>query len=118
MKIIIVLCLLFPVLLCGCFIEEEMVPTPKKIVDNPLGTKKVRIGMTKEEVSYIWGDPTQVYFEDVKDMGNREVWQYNRRSDLIPVGGTFIDKNLYLYFDGKNLTKISDVKLETVENEQ
>ena len=74
--------------------------------------------MTKDKVSYIWGNPSQKYYEDIKGMGQREVWQYNRRSDILPVGGTYIEQSLFLYFDGINLTKMSDVKLETVKEEK
>lgn len=98
------LCMMF---MYGCSVIEE-VPTPDKILKTPLGTDSVKVGMTKEQVKSIWGDPDFINFEEDKEAKrSREVWTYRPKVD-VPVNADYLYKTRKLYFDGTSLTKISD----------
>lgn len=94
--------------LCGC--SAITVPDPSEIVRHPLGTETIKIGMTKHEVESIWGKPSNI--EPVEDSGKwsgaREVWTYEANYSTIPVDAGYLSKTKKLYFDGENLTEISD----------
>ncbi|MBF0216454.1 MAG: hypothetical protein HQL30_05615 [Candidatus Omnitrophica bacterium] len=95
------------------------VPNPGQIVKNPIGPSAVKIGMTKAEVSSIYGEP------DYKDSvtsnawtGERDEWFYKARISPLPVGADYLAEDLYLYFDGVSLTKISKTHLGDVRKKK
>ena len=94
----------------GCFIDEDMIPTPAKVARSPLGTQRVKIGMTKDQIRHWWGDPTTITYEAESDIGgNREVWIYDARYSMFPIDTGYLSKTKKLYFDGDNLTKMEDL---------
>ncbi len=95
-------------LICGC--NTLTIPSPDDIISKPLGTESVRIGMTKNQVESIWGRPDVVSTVENKNRWSsaREVWVYNARYGAIPVDAGYLSKTQKLYFDGSNLTEITD----------
>lgn len=93
-------------LLAGC--SAITVPTPKEVLDHPLGTEAVKIGMGKHQVESFWGKPDEVRMvEDKKRwQGPREMWVYRAQYGTIPVDAGYLSKTKKLYFDGDNLTDI------------
>ena len=99
--------LLLAVFAAGCAGID--MPTPETVLKNPLGTDTIKIGMTKDEVVNFWGEPDYVDYEETEGTEKgREVWTYKARYSRVPVDAGYLSKTRYLYFDGKNLTKISD----------
>ena len=94
--------------LSGC--NTFTIPTPDEIIKKPLGTESVRIGMTKHQVESIWGKPDHISAVENKQKWSspRDVWTYNARYGAIPVDAGYLSKTQKLYFDGENLTEISD----------
>lgn len=93
------------------------IPKPVEILEKPLGNGSIRIGMTKEQVIAQYGDA------DIKNMvisddwsRAREEWVYTGRYTMLPVSAGYLSKDLYLYFDGENLTNISEKSLGKTEN--
>lgn len=92
--------------LAGCA-GMESPPTPENILSHPLGTSPLRIGMTKDEVRSIWGDPDSIkHIGESTNMGATEKveWVYNARATNLPINYANLSKPMHLYFDGKNLT--------------
>jgi len=103
MRYIISVFILF--ILAGC--AELDMPTPVEVMKKPLGTDAVKVGMTREQVDGLWGEPDYVKFEEDKSSKRkREVWVYKARYSSVPVDASYLSKTRYLYFDGNNLTKI------------
>ena len=95
--------------LAGC--ADITLPTPKDIIEKPIGAGSVKIGMTKSQIKEIWGGPDQVnYIEnDERWGGPREEWVYfPMSSKTLPVGYGYFSKTRKLYFDGENLTNLVD----------
>jgi outer membrane protein assembly factor BamE (lipoprotein component of BamABCDE complex) len=92
----------------GC--STLAIPTPEEIIKKPLGTESVKIGMTKDQVASIWGKPSQVTTAENKEKWSspREVWIYAAHYGSIPVDAGYLSKTQKLYFDGDNLTEISE----------
>ncbi|MFH1411169.1 MAG: outer membrane protein assembly factor BamE [Candidatus Omnitrophota bacterium] len=90
----------------GCA-EMEM-PGTAEILRDPLGKGTVTVGMTKEQVVLVYGDPDikQTVTSDAWG-GSREEWFYKARYSALPVNAGYLSKDLYLYFDGDSLTNIS-----------
>ena len=90
----------------GC--TDVGMPTPEEIVKRPIGTDSVKIGMTKDKIRQLWGDPDKIEY-DVKNKalwaGTREEWTYFARSNL-PINAGYLSKTKRLYFDHDSLTKI------------
>jgi len=97
----------------GC--ADIAVPTPKDIIEKPIGTESIKIGMTKEKVIELWGEPDQINMveNETKWQGIREEWVYRARYSTIPVDAGYLSKTKKLYFDGNNLTNIVEEKKET-----
>ncbi len=95
-------------ILSGC--DTISMPTPNEIINKPLGTESVRVGMTKHQVESIWGKPDHVGMVENKQKwsSSREVWTYTAKYGAIPVDAGYLSKTQKLYFDGPNLTEISD----------
>jgi len=96
------------ILICGC--STLTVSSPDEIIKKPLGTESIKIGMTKNQVESLWGKPDQVTtVEDKKRWpGPREKWVYVARYGGIPIDAGYLSKTQKLYFDGDNLTEISE----------
>jgi len=96
--------------LSGCSIIET-IPTPQEILKTPIGTEAVKIGMTKDKVTDVWGPPDGVKMLENKEKwgGGREEWTYQARTAL-PINAGYLYKTQKLYFDGDNLTNIEEVK--------
>jgi hypothetical protein len=64
--------------------------------------------MTKAQVVEIYGEP-DVKADTVSDKwgGMREEWVYRARYSALPVSAGYLSEDLYLYFDGENVTNIS-----------
>ncbi|MBL7158793.1 MAG: hypothetical protein ISS91_04730 [Candidatus Omnitrophica bacterium] len=93
--------------LTGC--ADITMPTPEYIIERPIGTDSVKIGMTKSRVRDLWGNPDQINEVTQKGRwgGEREEWVYFARSKL-PIDAGYLSKTKKLYFDGENLTNITE----------
>lgn len=86
-------------------------PSPDKILKHPLGSGPIEIGMTKEEIKGLWGEPDLIRnIGESKDAGltQKEEWLYYGRVQNLPVNYGYLSKALHLYFDGKNLTSFKE----------
>lgn len=92
----------------GCSVLT--VPTPEVIIDHPLGTESIKIGMTKQQVEDLWGKPDDIKFVEnpEKWKGTKEMWVYRAQYAAIPVDAGYLSKTKKLYFDGENLTEIGE----------
>ena len=97
----------FSLALAGC---ADM-PIPK--ADNILtGSTSIKIGMTKNQVASVYGEPDSKQMVVAKEWGEyREEWFYKARYSGLPVGTDYLVENVFLYFDGENLTNISQKPL-------
>jgi outer membrane protein assembly factor BamE (lipoprotein component of BamABCDE complex) len=92
--------------LTGCAIINPL--KPQQMLTNPLGTDSLKIGMTKEQVKSLLGEPDSVNtMESSKDVlkTQREEWTYQGRYADMPIKADYFGKTLILIFDGDNLTK-------------
>jgi len=106
---IIALIVLMGAMLIGCAIIEN-IPTPQDVLRKPMGTESIKIGMSKAQVESLWGKPDDISMVENKDRwgGAREMWVYTAQYDSIPVNAGYLSKTQKLYFDGDNLTNISE----------
>lgn len=90
----------------GCSLLE--IPNPNDVVNHPLGTESIRIGMSKAQVESLWGKPSSVRLEENKEkwQGAREAWTYQAQYGSIPIDAGYLSKTKKLYFDGNNLVDI------------
>lgn len=103
---IMILSLIF---ILGC--AEVDVPKPEDVLKHPLGTESIKIGMSKDRVMNLWGEPDRVEYSEIKESGSkrpREIWIYQGRYSSVPLDAGYLSKTKYLYFDGNSLTKISE----------
>jgi len=103
--------LLAPVIilaLAGCAGIEP--PNPEEVLKHPLGTESIKIGMTKKQVEALWGKADEIRTVEDKEKWNgaRELWIYRAEYGAIPIDAGYLSKTKKLYFDGDNLTNISD----------
>ena len=106
MKRIYPILVISALVIAGCSGMEA--PTPKDIIKNPIGPNAVKVGMSKQEVASIYGEPNSKRTVSSTDWGGeREEWFYHGRMSGLPVGADYLANDLYLYFDGDNLTNIS-----------
>ena len=102
----ICLTIMFVAMLFGC--ADMDTPTAKQVIENPIGLHAAKIGMTKAQVASIYGDPDMKRIVNSKDWtSEREEWFYKARMSGMPVGADYLSEDMYLYFDGDNLTNIS-----------
>lgn len=109
MKKILSACLAISALIfSGC--AEITPPTIKKVMESPLGTGPLRVGLTKEEVQEIWGRPDTVELQDADAWGReKELWIYEGRyPGLVPFDVGHASKTKYLTFDGNSLVSFHD----------
>ncbi len=86
----------------GC--ETLPPPTPKQIVTNPFGTSSLKIGMAKEEVISIMGEPDEIFKKGRDELGtSKEEWVYYPRWPVIPVNRQNLSRTNKLTFAGNNL---------------
>lgn len=78
------------------------------LIKDPLGNGGLNPGMTQSQVLQRYGEP------DIKSLAMssewkepREEWFYKAEFDILPVNAGYLSEDLYLYFDGDNLTNIS-----------
>ncbi len=95
--------------LAGCA-EINLFDAPKEVMKHPLGTDPLKIGMSKNEVKSIWGNPDQVTGLQPSDEWNtpKEEWVYIGRYSKIPLDKSYMFKTKYLIFDGEHLVSIGD----------
>ncbi len=91
----------------GCAGVE--VPRTEDFLRQPLGKGGLTLGMSQAQVLEKYGPP------DIKSQAvspgwrsSREEWVYGARYSGLPVGVGYLAEDLYLYFDGDNLTNISN----------
>jgi hypothetical protein len=94
--------------LSGCAGIEAA--SPDEVIKHPFGTESVKIGMTKQQVESLWGKPDEVTIVEDKEKwkGPREVWIYRAQASAVPVDAGYLSETKKLYFDGNNLTNISE----------
>lgn len=85
-------------------------PSPDKLLTHPLGTSPLHMGMTKDEVKGMWGDPDLV--ENVIGSDDRlttkEHWVYYGRVRNLPINYGHLSKTVHIYFDGHNITSFKE----------
>ena len=102
----LLVCLFLCALVVGC--ADIEVPKTEKLLKEPLGEGSLKIGMTKDQVIDIYGDPvTKTMVRSSEWNEPREEWFYRAAYSALPVGAGHLSEDLYLYFDGENLTNIS-----------
>lgn len=96
--------LLLSSLLVGC--AEISLPAPEEVMRQPLGEGPLRIGMTKEKVESLWGEPdvVRVLGTDAQGMV-REEWIYRGRYPNLPINVDYLSETQHLFFDGEHLVK-------------
>lgn len=93
----------------GC--ETLPPPTPYQIITNPFGTSPLKIGMTKEEVVVLWGEPNEVFKKGRDELGTpKEEWVYYARYPAIPVDHNYLSRTKKLIFAGNNLVSWGENK--------
>ncbi|MFC1631320.1 hypothetical protein ACFL1I_01235 [Candidatus Omnitrophota bacterium] len=98
--------LLLAVFLIGC--AEIQPPGPKEIMHQPLGGSALRMGMAKEQVKSIWGEPDLVRGLDSNTPGTvKEEWVYRGRYPNLPINVDYLAESQYLVFDGNNLVEMN-----------
>jgi hypothetical protein len=109
-------CLMICLAMAGC--ADIQAPRTDEILKQPMGSGGLYAGMTKAQVVERYGEP------DIKGMVGstgwnepREEWVYQGRYSLLPVNAGYLSEDLYLYFDGENLTNISKKPLGMSEQE-
>jgi outer membrane protein assembly factor BamE (lipoprotein component of BamABCDE complex) len=111
------LCVSAIVIFSGC--AGVQAPRTDEILRQPLGSGGLSVGMTRTQVIEKYGQP------DMKDTVSspewnspREEWYYRARYSMLPVNVGYLADDLYLYFDGDNLTNISKRPLGFIPEEE
>ena len=108
-SVLTISCLLFAALLVGC--AEIKPPSPGEIMHEPLGQSPLRIGMSKDKVRSIWGEPDMVRIVDSDAQGMvKEEWIYRGRYPNLPINVDYLSETQHLLFDGNYLVTISQRK--------
>ena len=99
--------ILLSVFLAGC--AEIRPPGPEEIMRQPLGQSPLRVGMTKEKVMSLWGEPDviRVLKRDTQVMINEE-WIYRGRYPDLPISVDYLSETQHLFFDGNNRLALGD----------
>lgn len=91
--------------LIGC--AEIRPPSPGEIMRQPLGESHLRIGMTKEKIKSVWGDPDMIRVLGVDRQGMvKQEWIYRGRYPNLPINVDYLSETQHLFFDGDNLVGI------------
>ena len=98
---------LIALLLSAC--AEIAPPTPGEILESPFGKGPLRIGMSKDEVRDVWGEPDTVTAKEPDKWGSvRETWIYEGRLPGAPINAGYTSKTKVLEFDGASLVSFHD----------
>jgi len=101
--------------LAGC--ADMDIPTPKTLLKEPIGPNAAKIGMSKDRVQSLYGDPVFKSMVSSTEWDSpREEWFYKAQISGLPVNSDYLSKDLYLYFDDDSLTNISYQPLGKAEN--
>jgi len=105
------------VALSGC---ADIQPNPAQIIKNPIGPNIAKVGMTKSQVISLYGEPgfKKIGVRSEEWEGTREEWFYRATITGLPVNADYLAEDLYLYFDGNNLTNISHSPLEKMSKDR
>ena len=97
------------IMFSGCAgMESSSDKVVTDFLKEPLGTGSLEVGMTENQVINIYGEPTAKRYVKSADWKEpRQEWFYKAEYTVIPVGAGYLTEDLYLYFDGDNLTNIS-----------
>lgn len=112
MKMIVVILMVIVFSLTGCALFHSIKPG-ETIINNPLGTDSIKIGMTREEVKSKIGDPDAIVYKDVtKGVLNAQIeeWTYRSHYSDVPLKADYFGKTLILTFDGDNLTGYKNIE--------
>jgi hypothetical protein len=93
-------------------------PKTGELFQQPTGSGGLEVGMSKARVVDMYGEP------DVKSnvsssewKSPREEWFYRGRYSSLPMNAGYLADDMYLYFDGDNLTNISKKPLSSAGEE-
>ncbi|MFH1798175.1 MAG: hypothetical protein ABH844_02355, partial [Candidatus Omnitrophota bacterium] len=90
-------------ILAGC--ADVEIPSAKELLKDPLGEGSIKIGMTKDKVVSVYGGADVERIVVSEEWGGvRDEWLYKGRCSAFPVNAGYFSEDLYLYFDGENLT--------------
>ena len=83
-------------------------PKTDEIFNQPLGNGGLTAGMSRSQVKEKYGEPDIKGAVSSSEWNSpREEWVYRARYSGLPVNAGYLSDDLYLYFDGDNLTNIS-----------
>ncbi|MFA6636121.1 MAG: hypothetical protein WCV56_03260 [Candidatus Omnitrophota bacterium] len=100
------LCFSVIVVFSGC--AGVQAPRTDEILRQPLGSGGLSTGMTRIQVIGKYGEPDMKNTVSSPEWNSpREEWFYRARYSMLPVNAGYLSDDLYLYFDGDNLTNIS-----------
>ena len=93
-------------LIAGCSGIEA--PKTDEFIKQPLGNGGLELGMSKARVVDMYGEPNakRVVISD-EWKAPREEWFYKATVSMLPMNAGYLADDMYLYFDGDNLTNIS-----------
>jgi hypothetical protein len=106
-KTILLLAVISFLFVSGC--ADVEIPKTKELLSRPTGPGgSVKIGMTKDKVVDVYGEPNlkNTVVAD-KWGGSREEWIYKAEFSAFPVSAGYLGEDMYIYFDGNNVTDIS-----------
>jgi len=106
-----IILIIITVFLTGCTLFKPV--NPEKVLTNPIGTDSIKVGMTKDQVRSLLGDPDSIVSRGrTKDVlsSDLEEWTYRGRYTNMPVKADYFGKNLVLNFDGDNLTNFKSTQ--------
>jgi len=84
------------------------IPNPIDVLKDPFVAGGLTKGMSKPEVLSKYGEPNvKTVVSSSEWGGQREEWLYKANYSVLPVNAGYLSEDLYLYFDGDNLTNIS-----------
>jgi hypothetical protein len=87
----------------GC--AEIAPPSPGEVLESPFGKGPLRIGMSRDEVRDLWGEPDQIDEKEPDRWGtSRQTWTYEAKfPGAVPVDVGYASKTKILEFEGENL---------------
>lgn len=97
-------CLQLSALLIGC--AEIKPPSPEEIMREPFGKGPLHVGMSKEKIKSIWGEPDMVNVLEADSQGLvKEEWIYRGRYPNLPINVGYLSETQHLFFDGEHLVR-------------